>query len=283
MSGDPTKMTVWTGYFDSRVSRSGGRRVAKDASIPQPTLDAVAWAANKVGIRKMKKQPEASHPSRPFAQEGRLIISTSDAKDATGKESKEGIMREIGVMMRAEMKRSREDGKTDTVPSRKSKQQRAQRKSFRQKGGSQKKRSLDGSDCLFLIEAGVPDVETYLKLRESAGMRARTHSGASKGLGSELFSVILRLEDSGEAVGMGRVVGDGGTVFHICDMAVSRDWQGKGGGSMIMDSLMGYISREASSSSYINLMADVDGFYEKWGFKPTLPNSRGMFVRLSEE
>ena len=59
MSGDPTKMTVWTGYFDSRVSRSGGRRVAKDASIPQPTLDAVAWAANKVGIRKMKKQPEA--------------------------------------------------------------------------------------------------------------------------------------------------------------------------------------------------------------------------------
>ena len=92
----------------------------------------------------------------------------------------------------------------------------------------------------------MPDVETYLKLRESAGMRARTHSGASKGLGSELFSVILRLEDSGEAVGMGRVVGDGGTVFHICDMAVSRDWQGKGGGSMIMDSLMGYISREAT-------------------------------------
>ena len=142
MSGDPTKMTVWTGYFDSRVSRSGGRRVAKDASIPQPTLDAVAWAANKVGIRKMKKQPEASHPSRPFAQEGRLIISTSDAKDATGKESKEGIMREIGVMMRAEMKRSREDGKTDTVPSRKSKQKRAQRKSFRQKGGSQRKKKF---------------------------------------------------------------------------------------------------------------------------------------------
>ena len=142
MSGDPTKMTVWTGYFDSRVSRSGGRRVAKDASIPQPTLDAVAWAANKVGIRKMKKQPEASHPSRPFAQEGRLIISTSDAKDATGKDSKEGIMREIGVMMRAEMKKSREEGKTDTVPSRKSKQQRAQRKSFRQKGGGQRKKKF---------------------------------------------------------------------------------------------------------------------------------------------
>ena len=142
MSGDPSKMTVWPGYFDSRVSRSMGRSVARDASIPQPTLDAVAWAASKVGIRKMKKQPEASHPSRPFAQEGRLIISTSDAREATGKESKEGIMRDIGVMMRAEMKKSMEEGKSETVPSRKSKQQRAQRKSFRQKGGRQRKKKF---------------------------------------------------------------------------------------------------------------------------------------------
>ena len=57
-------------------------------------------------------------------------------------DSKEGIMREIGVMMRAEMKKSREEGKTDTVPSRKSKQQRAQRKSFRQKGGGQRKKKF---------------------------------------------------------------------------------------------------------------------------------------------
>ncbi len=142
MSGDPSKMTVWTGYFDSRVTRSGGRRVGKDASIPQPTLDALAWAASKVGIRKMKKQPEASHPSRPFAQEGRLILSTSDAKEATGKNSKEGILREIGVMMRSEMKRSMEDGKTDAAPSRKSKQQRSQRKSFRQKSGGQRKKKF---------------------------------------------------------------------------------------------------------------------------------------------
>lgn len=116
--------------------------MGKDASIPQPTLDALAWAANKVGIRKMKKQPEASHPSRPFAQEGRLILSTSDAKEATGKDSKEGILREIGLMMRSEMKKSMEDGKTDTAPSRKSKQQRSQRKSFRQKSGGQRKKKF---------------------------------------------------------------------------------------------------------------------------------------------
>tara|TARA_B100001027_G_scaffold66805_1_gene45542 strand:+ start:749 stop:1093 length:345 start_codon:yes stop_codon:yes gene_type:complete len=113
-------------------------------------------------------------------------------------------------------------------------------------------------------------------------MRARTIQGATKGLGSELFSVILRVSESGEAVGMGRVVGDGGTVFHICDMAVDEKWQGKGGGTMIMNFLMEYIVKEASPLSYVNLMADVDGFYEKWGFKPTVPNSRGMFLRISD-
>mgnify|MGYP003311106406 CR=1 FL=1 len=144
------------------------------------------------------------------------------------------------------------------------------------------RRSSVGSDSLFSIEAGVPDVDTYLQLREKAGMRARTIQGATKGLGSELFSVILRASESGEAVGMGRVVGDGGTVFHICDMAVDEKWQGKGGGTMIMHSLMEYILKEASPLSYINLMADVDGFYERWGFKPTAPSSRGMFLRISD-
>ena len=105
---------------------------------------------------------------------------------------------------------------------------------------------------IFSIEVAVPDVKTYLRLREKSGMRPRTISGATKGLGSELFSVLLRHNESDQIVGMGRVVGDGGTVFHICDMAVEQEWQGQGGGSMIMDSLMDYITGEASGYSYID-------------------------------
>ena len=117
---------------------------------------------------------------------------------------------------------------------------------------------------MFSIEAGVPDVDTYLQLREKAGMRARTLRGAAKGLGSELFSVILRVSETGETVGMGRVVGDGGTVFHICDMAVDKKWQGKGGGTMIMDSLMEYIggrhpSCHTSTSWPMSMVSTRDG------------------------
>ena len=132
---------------------------------------------------------------------------------------------------------------------------------------------------MFDIEEGAPDPETFLSLREGAGMRPRSLSGAAKGLGQELFSVVLRLEKSGEIVGMGRVVGDGGTIFVICDMMVVESFQKKGGGTMIMDAIMDYLSEEAPPNSYINLMADGDGFYEKWGFVPSLPRSRGMVLR----
>ena len=74
---------------------------------------------------------------------------------------------------------------------------------------------------MFKIEEAAPDVETFLRLRAGAGMRPRSVRGATKGLGQELFSVILKLEESDEIVGMGRVVGDGGTIFVICDMTVS--------------------------------------------------------------
>ena len=113
MAGDPSKMTLWTGYFDSKLTRSSGRRVAKDASIPQPSLDALAWAAKKAGIRKMKKQPEASHPSRPHASEGRLVLDTNDAMEATASDSKEAVMRQIGLKMRSEMMESKQEGRKD--------------------------------------------------------------------------------------------------------------------------------------------------------------------------
>lgn len=132
---------------------------------------------------------------------------------------------------------------------------------------------------MFKIEEGVPDIGTFLSLRSKAGMQPRSEEGASKGLGQELFSVLLRLEESDDIVGMGRVIGDGGTIFVICDMLVIEQFQSKGGGTIIMNALMEYLLREAPPKSYINLMADVDGFYERWGFVPSLPNSRGMVLR----
>ena len=76
---------------------------------------------------------------------------------------------------------------------------------------------------------------------------------------------------------MGRVIRDGGLNYEIVDVAVDPDHQGKGVGTLIMQSLTSYIDREAPSGAYISLMADVPAFYEKFGFQLSRPRSEGMF------
>jgi hypothetical protein len=48
---------------------------------------------------------------------------------------------------------------------------------------------------------------------------------------------------------------------------------------MVMNELMRYIEEEAPPNTYINLLADVSGFYERWGFKPSRPSSTGMHLK----
>ena len=78
-------------------------------------------------------------------------------------------------------------------------------------------------------------------------MGPRSIEGAEKGLGRELFSILLEHVSTGEIVGMGRIVGDGGTVFHVCDMAVLPEYQRMGAGSLIMSEIMSFIESKEKS------------------------------------
>ena len=142
MPHDPSKMSLWTGYFDSRLSRSAGRRVPREASVPNPTLETLAWAAKSVGISKMKRESEASHPSRPHSQEGRLILSSQEALSATNAGSKEGVMQSIGLKLNKQTKEAlaEEGNQKSKGPKRGDRQRRSQRKSFKQKGGQRRKK-----------------------------------------------------------------------------------------------------------------------------------------------
>tara|TARA_S200000501_G_C20553347_1_gene625440 strand:+ start:264 stop:680 length:417 start_codon:yes stop_codon:yes gene_type:complete len=134
----------------------------------------------------------------------------------------------------------------------------------------------------FEIIEKVPTPKMYMYLRKAANMSPRDLESAKKGLGNELFSVILIEKEKRETIGMGRVIGDGGTVFQICDMAVISTYQNQGGGKMIMDALMTFIEEQDIDRAYVNLIADVDNFYEKWGFKPTAPEAKGMYLRTKK-
>mgnify|MGYP000238814769 CR=1 FL=1 len=129
------------------------------------------------------------------------------------------------------------------------------------------------------LRESVPNPETFVALREAAGMSPRSLEAARCGLPNTLYGVTM-VEQPGETtVGMARIVGDGGAVYHICDMAVRPAHQGRGLGSRMMDALMAYLEEHAPETAYVNLMADVDGFYEQWGFERTAPVSKGMYLR----
>lgn len=96
MEHNSDKVSLWPGYFNSKLSRSGGRRVPVDSSVPKPDLEGLLWAARKVGITKMKREEGTSHPKRPNLKEGRLWISLSAASKILGTGNKEEMMQIIG-------------------------------------------------------------------------------------------------------------------------------------------------------------------------------------------
>ncbi|MEJ7523059.1 GNAT family N-acetyltransferase, partial [Staphylococcus saprophyticus] len=81
-----------------------------------------------------------------------------------------------------------------------------------------------------------PSVEDYLKLRIDAGLSAKSIEAAQRGLPSACFNVTLYHDSS--LIGMGRIVGDGGTALQIVDIAVHPDYQGQGYGRTIMEHIM---------------------------------------------
>jgi signal recognition particle subunit SEC65 len=80
MDHNPDRLSIWPGYFDAKTSRRSGRRVPRDSSVLKPDLDSLFYAARKVGLKKIKREEQISHPNRPYGKEGRLWVSRSGAK-----------------------------------------------------------------------------------------------------------------------------------------------------------------------------------------------------------
>lgn len=86
------------------------------------------------------------------------------------------------------------------------------------------------ADDPYELEERVPTVDEFQSLRAAADMAARSREAAARGLPNSLYAVVVVHEPSRETVGMGRVVGDDGTVFQLSDMAVHPDHQGRDSG-----------------------------------------------------
>ena len=111
--------------------------------------------------------------------------------------------------------------------------------------------------------------EDYFNLRESVGWMNFSKEQTQKALLNSIYTVIA-VDDYGDAVGMGRLTGDG-MYYMIVDIAVCPDYQKKRIGTEIINMLITYVSGETpvGGRSSIQLIAEKgkESFYEKIGFK----------------
>src|SRR5699024_1874137 len=124
-----------------------------------------------------------------------------------------------------------------------------------------------------------PTVSEYRNLRKIAGLSEKSQKAAEKGIANACFDETIF--DEQVLIGMGRVIGDGGTAFQIIDIAVHPEYQGQGHGKSIMKHVMEYINSVAEVGTYVSLIADypADQLYAQYGFIMTEPQSAGMYLK----
>lgn len=128
----------------------------------------------------------------------------------------------------------------------------------------------------FKIVYQPPTPEEYCELRKLCGLGPRTVAAATIALPRSLFAICLRSGEENQLIAMGRVVGDLGSHVQVCDIAVRPEHQKKGYSKIILENIRAFIKREVPECAFVNLFADVDFLYQKFGFEYTV--AKGMYL-----
>lgn len=123
-----------------------------------------------------------------------------------------------------------------------------------------------------------PSVETYNRLRVSAGWGDIDPMVVDKALSQSLFCVVAKKGD--DVIGFARMVGDGGLAFYIQEIVIDPRHQNKGIGTAFMEFIMSYLEENAPFRAYVGVFAGktLADFYRRYGFweRPTSEMGPGM-------
>ena len=129
--------------------------------------------------------------------------------------------------------------------------------------------------------------ELFLELYQSVGWEAPGLDQITMAL-EHSFATFCAY-DSEKAVGMVRLLGDGGMSFYVKDFAVRPEYQGKGVGRLLMAAVEDYILSNIPDGWAVSLelisSKGKEPFYEKFGFeqRPCDWDGAGMFKMLRKE
>lgn len=133
------------------------------------------------------------------------------------------------------------------------------------------------------VEINTLTPEMFLELYTSVGWEPPCIEQVRKALANTIATFTAY--DDAQAVGMVRLIGDGGMSFYIKDFAVIPSYQSKGVGTLLMESIEKYIKSItpdwAVSLELISTKEAVP-FYKKKGFeeRPCEWDGPGMFKMI---
>jgi GNAT superfamily N-acetyltransferase len=126
----------------------------------------------------------------------------------------------------------------------------------------------------------VPTVEEHRALFESVGWAPYAPEAAEIALRHSLYGLVALHE--GQAVGIVRIVGDGGKFYYIQDFAVRPEHQGKGLGTRMLEHLLAWIRAHAPHDPFVGLFATSVAIplYQEYGFSEHRDELSGMWTVL---
>ncbi|PWN35285.1 putative acetyltransferase [Meira miltonrushii] len=142
------------------------------------------------------------------------------------------------------------------------------------------KQSIDDE---YILEEKVPSPEEHFNLRKQAGLTPPPRPDNETSLKNTWFGVTIRTKQNGEAVSMGRIIGDGAIFCVVVDICTLPHHQRKGLGSKIMRALVEHTDKHAPNAQ-LSLLADPPGkvLYNRMGFvenKLETPMVRSTFFK----
>ena len=126
--------------------------------------------------------------------------------------------------------------------------------------------------------------ELFLDLYTSVGWEAPVIQQVKEALKNTLAAFTAYEND--RAVGMARLIGDGGMSFYIKDFAVIPSFQSKGAGTILIESIERYIKENIDENWAVSLelisTKEAVEFYKKKGFeeRPCEWDGPGMFKMI---
>lgn len=117
------------------------------------------------------------------------------------------------------------------------------------------------------FSAELATVPEYCDQRYAALLGAFPEQNARSPLASTLTAIWLR--DERHLSGMVHIIGDGGCLAHIADVATHPDFERQGLGASMLEQLLRQARKILPKDRYLSLIADPDAenLYAKFGFE----------------